>query len=380
MKLVLELKVKQSKMRRITRKAGFILAISLAGLALPAHSQLIYMDFLHGGIEDSQVILQEYLRPYAHILGSDLNAGWYNTARPHELGGLDVTATVSWAKAPASALAYDMSQLNLNGNADLSSTQFAPTIAGSQDVRPTMSYTESVDVGGGNLQEVEYSNFTVPDGTGVDFFPLPMIQLTVGLPFGTDVSARFVPNVGYKDYGDIGLWGVGAKHSLSQWIPVIKELRFLDISAQGGYTKVSSSIHVLVEPQELVEVDNYPDYDWDDQFVTQVIEGWTVNLIASQTFSILTFYQGVGYASSMVQVLLEGHYPIHSVITDEGSPDFGLTTYEIMENPIDMRYSNFKNARFNVGARLKLGVLTLHYDFTQTYYATHSVGIGVSFK
>jgi hypothetical protein len=338
------------------------------------------MDFLHGGIEDSKVILQEYLKPYANILGSDLNAGWYNTARPHELGGLDVTATVSWAKAPSSALAFDMSGLDLNGTADLSNTRFAPTIAGSQEVRPSMSYTQSVDLGGGNLQEVEYSNYTVPDGTGLDYFPLPMIQLTVGLPFGTDVSARFVPNVGYKDYGEIGLWGVGAKHSLSQWIPLVKELGFLDISAQGGYTKVSSSVHVLVEPQELVQVDNYPDFDWDDQFVTQVIEGWTINLIASQTFSVLTFYQGIGYASSMVQVLLEGHYPIHSVITDDSSPDYGLTTYEIIENPINMRYSNFKNPRFNVGARIKLGVLTLHYDFTHTYYSTHSVGIGVSFK
>jgi hypothetical protein len=111
-----------------------------------------------------------------------------------------------------------------------------------------------------------------------------------------------------------------------------------------------------------------------------VIEGWTVNLISSQTFSVLTFYQGIGYASSMVQVLLEGHYPIHSVITDDGSPNYGLTTYEIVENPIDMRYSNFQNLRFNVGARIKLGVLTLHYDFTHTLYSTHSVGIGVSFK
>jgi len=379
MKLVFELKVKQSKMRRITRKLVFILC-AMAGTILPLHSQLVYMDFLHGGIEDSKVILQEYLRPYANILGSDLNAGWYNTARPHELGGLDVTATVSWAKAPPSALAFDMSRLDLVGTADLSNTNFAPTIAGSQEVRPSMSYTQSVDVGGGNIQEVEYSNYTVPDGTGVDFFPLPMFQLTVGLPFGTDVSARFVPNLGYRDYGELGLWGVGAKHSLSQWLPFVHNLGFLDISAQGGYTKVSSSIHVLVEPQELVEVDNYPDYDWDDQFVTQVIEGWTVNLISSQTFSVLTFYQGIGYASSMVQVLLEGHYPIHSVIIDDGSPNYGLITYEIVENPIDMRYSNFQNLRFNVGARIKLGVLTLHYDFTHTLYSTHSVGIGVSFK
>ena len=367
-------------MRRIAKRARIILLIAVTGITVPAFSQTLSMDFIYGGIEDAEIILQEYLKPYANILGSDLNAGWYNTARPHQLGGLDVTATVSWAKAPSTALSYDMANLGLYGTVDQGITSVAPTIAGDQEARPEVSYTETVDLGGGNLQEVEYSNFTAPNGTGVDFFPLPMAQLTVGLPFGTDVSARFIPSVGYKDYGEIGLWGVGGKHSVSQWLPFLKNVKILDISVQGGYTKVSSMVHVLVEPQSLVEVDNHPDYNWDDQFVTQKVEGWTLNLIASQTLPVITFYQGIGYASSMVELLLEGHYPIHTVILDETSADFGLTTYEIMENPINLNYNSFNNLRINLGARIKLGVLTLHYDFTHTLYSTHSVGLGISFR
>ena len=354
--------------------------IAAAGISVPAYSQVLDMDFIHGGIEDAQVMLQEYLKPYANILGSDLNAGWYNTAKPHELGGLDVTATVSWAKAPPATLSYDLANLALHGTLDQGITSMAPTIAGDQEVRPSLSYTETVDLGGGIVQEVEYSNFTVPNGTGVDFFPLPMVQLTVGLPFGTDVSARFVPRVGYRDYGEIGLWGVGGKHSVSQWLPFLKKLEFLDISVQGGYTKVHSAVHLIVEPQSLVEVDNYPDYNWDDQFVILEVEGWTMNIIASQTLPVITFYQGIGYANSMVELLMEGHYPIHSVILDESSVDFGRTTYEILENPIQMKYENYNNLRLNVGARIKLGVLTLHYDFTHTLYSTHSVGMGISFR
>ncbi len=68
------------------------------------------------------------------------------------------------------------------------------------------------------------------------------------------------------------------------------------------------------------------------------------------------------------------------VILDESSADFGRTTYEILENPIETRYNNFNNLRINVGARIKLGVLTLHYDFTYTLYATQSVGVGISFR
>lgn len=367
-------------MKLMAIRTRILLSVVMIGVVIPLFSQPLSMDIIYGGVEDAETILQEYLKPYANIIGSDLNAGWYNTARPHELGGLDVTATVSWAKAPASTFTYDLAALQLNGSMESSQGTLAPTVAGSMENRPSLSYSQMVDFGGGNMQEVEYSNFTVPDGSGVDFIPLPMAQLTVGLPFGTDVSARFIPTVGYKDYGEIGLWGVGGKHSVSQWLPFIKKLKFLDISVQGGYTKVTSSIHVTVEPQSLVEVDNYPDFDWDDQFITQKVEGWTVNLIASQTLSVFTLYEGIGYASSDVELLMEGHYPIQSVILDESSADFGKVTYEIVENPMELRYQNFNNVRINVGVRVKLGVFTMHYDFTHTLYSTQSVGIGISFR
>ncbi len=176
--------------------------------------------------------------------------------------------------------------------------------------RPALSYSETVDLGGGNFQEIEYARFALPNGTGVDFFPLPMGQLTVGLPFGTDVSARFVPMIQLGDYGEIGLWGVGGKHSVSQWIPGIKALKFLDIAVQGGYTKVTSSVNVDVEPLDMDGlVDPNPDFNWDDQFVIQEVAGWTLNLIASQTISVLTVYEGIGYANSEVDDGAPGSLP-----------------------------------------------------------------------
>ena len=364
-------------MIRFSKITGIALALLLSMVSPGLRGQLYQADFIYGGLEDAEKILQEYLTPLANIVGSDLNAGWYNTARPHKLGGLDITATVSWAKAPASALTYDLSELDLNGDYNGTNTSVAPTIAGKQESRPELAYSDEVTVGA-VTQEVEYARYTVPDGAGVDFFPLPMGQLTVGLPFGTDVSARFVPMVGYRDYGELGLWGVGGKHCISQWIPVIKQIKFLDVSVQGGYTKVSSSVHVSVEPQATVEVDPFPDFDWHDQFIIQRVEGWTTNLIASQTLPVITFYQGIGYASSYVEVEVEGHYPIHSVITE--GDNLGRTTYEVVEDPIEMEFKNFNNLRLNAGARIKLGVFTLHYDFTRTLYSTHSVGMGISFR
>lgn len=366
-------------MKPTARRGLRLVPVLLVTAMFPLKGQRVPLDFIYGGLSDAEKVLQAYLEPYANILGSDLNAGWYNTARPHKLGGLDVTATVSWAKAPPSLLFYDVPSLGLSGELETGSPTEAPTVAGDMDDRPEMVYSQDVDIPGTGTQPVEYARFTLPNGAGVDFFPLPMGQLTVGLPFGTDVSARFVPMIQLGDFGEIGLWGVGGKHSISQWIPGVKRVKLLDISIQGGYTKVTSSANVDVEPLD-VEVDPNPGFNWDDQFVVQQVAGWTLNLIASQTLSVLTIYQGIGYASSLVFMEMQGHYPIHTVITEGEPGDIGKTTYEIVEDPFSLDYENINNLRLNIGARIKLGVFTLHYDFTHTLYATHSVGVGVSFR
>jgi len=103
-------------------------------------------------------------------------------------GGFDVTATVSMASAPAQLLTYDPSLLELNGDLVPGSSTLAPTIAGSMQERPQLSYSTEITYPDGTSQDIEYAKFTLPNGAG-GLFPLPMLQLTVGLPFGTDVPA-----------------------------------------------------------------------------------------------------------------------------------------------------------------------------------------------
>lgn len=362
-------------MKKVRLLAAPLLVTILLINAEDSNGQLS-MDFIYGGLEDTEILLQEYIQPYANVLGANLNAGWYHTAKPHKLGGFDITATVSWAFAPPSALDYDLSTIP-DLNASIEGDPVAPTAAGSMDNRPDLVYSEEVNLGVGGMQEVEIARFTHPNGSGLNWLPLPMAQLSVGLPKGTDVTVRYIPAVRYRDYGEIGLWGVGGKHSISQWIPVIKKLPILDISIQGGYTNVSSAAHLGLEPLPVdIEPDNIP--DWDDQYLNLDVQGWTVNLIASQTVPVLTFYQAIGYSNSIVDISMTGHYPMHTVITEGGQA--GSTTYTVEEDPLAFNVENFRNLRLNAGVRVKLGVLTLHYDYTYTLYSTHTAGIGISFR
>ena len=348
-------------------------------LSLPLQAQLLSLDFVYGQTSDTRILLENYLRPYANIMGANLNAGWYNTAKPHKLGGFDITATLSIAYAPTSALTYDLENLGLNASIE-GATTIAPTAAGSMDVRPELVYSTQKNNPITDVPEnYELARVTHPNGGGLDFLPLPMAQASIGLFKGTDLTLRYVPELRIMDYGRIGVFGIGGRHSISQWIPVVNKLKFLNIALQGGYTKVTTAAQMNLEPIAEVPVPNSP--NWDDQFLNMDVSGWTVNLIASQSIPVITVYEGIGYSSSLVDFALLGHYPINDIVAE--GDDFGKTTYNIVKDPIpegDMQIENFKNLRLNAGVRIKLALLTIHYDFTRTLYSTHTVGVGISFR
>jgi len=356
-----------------------IIIVSLLFATGISNAQLPSLDFVYGYTSDATLLLQEYIRPYANILGANLNGGWYNTAKPHKPGGFDITITTSIAMAPLTSLTYDLNNIaGLQTSYDQANS-IAPTVAGKMDNRPVLTYEATVtNPASGNEETFTLASITHPDGLNVKRLPLPMAQATIGLFKGTDLSLRFFPTTQIRDYGKIGLFGIGGKHSISQWIPVLKRLKFINIAVQGGYTKVTTAAHLNMQPIAEVDISNPPDFD--DQFLNTNISGWTVNLIASQSIPIITVYEGIGYSSSIVDMALTGHFPINSIVTEQGA-DFGKTTYVVVTDPIsDLTFENYKNLRLNAGVRIKLGVLTLHYDFTHTLYSTHTAGIGVTFR
>ena len=362
------------------------LAILMAPLTLQA--QLPTLDFIIGGASnDAKLLLTEYMRPYANIMGANLNAGWYNTAKPHKLGGFDLTITGSVAFAPVTALSYnldDLTELQAEVVGATGSDNLAPTVAGNMESLPELVYTETVINPFTEIPETfEIARVQHPNGIDINFLPLPMAQLSVGLIKGTDVSLRYVPDIAIGDYGEIGVFGIGGRHSVSQWIPVLKRLKFINIAVQGGYTKVGAMANLDIQPGD-VEVDpfagdpNAP--DWNDQFLNMNLSGWTVNLIASQSIPVITVYEGIGFASSAVDLALLGSYPVNTVVAEEGA-DFGKTTYTVISDPIEeFEVGSGRNLRLNAGLRIKLGILTLHYDFTRTLYNTHTAGLGISFR
>jgi hypothetical protein len=222
-----------------------------------------------------------------------------------------------------------------------------------------------------------------------------MAQVGLGLPFGTDVSVRYLPTLNLGGEGNVGLWGVGLKHSISQWIPAVKRLPVIDITAQGGYTKLSLGSSLHYGPSKIFvpnQANNQPiDYindpnKWAGQKLEMSATAWTANIIISETIPVISFYQAIGYCASNVELGLVGNFPFPSVETNVASPNFGKIVVNnvqgqgIITDPISLEMQNSKNLRLNAGFRIKLGILTIHGDYTKANYSVGTVGLGISFR
>jgi hypothetical protein len=332
-------------------------------------SQMDNVDFLKAGASDGVKLIEAYITPWANAFGAGLNGSWYNTAKPHKWTGFDVTFGVNAGFVPTSATTFDVSTIGLSSN--VTGTGIAPTIAGPEEDGPELS----VETGG-----VTLATFNTPPGSGWKIIPVPTLQVGMGLPFGTELKGRFIPKIPIRE-GDISLWGIGIMHSIIQYIPG-NELFPFDVSAFAGYTKLSASVPLELEPGEPQNYTSYdPFTDFIDQELTTGVGALNAGIVGSFNLPVITFYAGLGYSKTKTEIKLKGFYPTPTLVSgpvpyaeynDSGvieGDDFPFVSIE-----------NFSGFRANAGIRLKLALVTIHIDYTRSNYNVLSAGLGISFR
>jgi len=348
-----------------------IIVCSLIATSVSLRAQIRdFGNFVTTGAEDAEELFKAYITPYVNGFGTSLTGGWYNTAKPHNLGGFDITLTVNAAIVPVDQRSFIVDDVSLNYLERVSGTEeTSPTIAGEQESGPDMQY---------NYENYSAPAFSLPAGTDIPYVPSPMIQAGIGLIKGTDIIGRFLPKVG-NDKGKFGLWGVGLKHDIKQWIPGLNKVPVLNISVMGGYTKMNSFIELTVDPGRLnLEAYYEGPAVWDDQQMLTTVSSFTSNILVSADLPVVTFYGGVGFAVTKCNLMLEGNYPMISDVTLDGP----VVTAEL--DPIDIEIKNqdggVTKPRLNAGIRLKLAVITIHLDYVWANYSMASFGLGLNIR
>jgi hypothetical protein len=295
-------------------------------------------------IDDGKALIEAYASPLATGLGAALNNGWYNTAKPHKLGGFDVTLIANLVIIPNTAKSFNISDYGgttfMGGNTS--------TILGNE------SGSEAIYL---NPNTPEGLKVDMPDGLNIPIIPLPILQAGVGLIKGTELTVRYIPNTKIKHI-TTGLYGLGVKHDLLQWLPIVDKIP-LDVSIQAGYTKLNSE--VMLSTNQLQQLNS------NEIAANLDVHATTVNLLVSKKLLMFTPYLGVGYNSTKTTFNIDGNYNIAGVAIDAAE----LTKMEFESN------NNFKA---NVGFRFNITALALQANYTFSEYPVATVGVGVSVR
>ena len=182
---------------------------------------------------------------------------------------------------------------------------------------------------------------------------MPTINTGIGIIKKTEINARYMPtynfNAGFAGKGEISLWGIGFKHDILQWIPVIGNTIPLSLSIQGAYSSLNSKLTIL------------------NQDVDLNIHAYNINLIASRKILMLTGFAGVGFNST------------ESTFITNLSQEFNLGELSII-SPIELVLERETYFRANVGLRFNIAVLALQANYTISEYPVLTIGAGVSIR
>jgi hypothetical protein len=274
-----------------------------------------------------------FLQPLANTIGAGINSGSYNTAkvlRPFMpylklsmvLVPIPDNDKTFIAKPPTIAE-------NIWGGVETA------TIFGHKGGRHPGLET---DIPGTYYGSAPY---TLPDGANMNTIPIPCASISLGLPFGNEIMIRALPPISLPDdLGKIGMWGVGWKHSIDQYLP---HLFPVHLSVQGVYQSI--------EIADIID-----------------ISAFAINAHASKNLLMLTVYGGFGYEKTTIDVEYTYMEKNNPADPDEKTP---------RQYTLDFEASNHFST--TVGARWSLGLIDFFADYTVSNYNSINFGIGIGF-
>ena len=295
--------------RRIPRP--LLIACTVCLLLLAAQNGRAQSDVEKALQQYAAEDVKGYIQPIGDLFGANLNAGFFRGASIGTAGfhiRLDIIGMASMV-----------------GDKQKTYTANAPP-----GFNPATFQTATIFGGTGAIVTDQTTTLTYRGSDGVfntSFFPTVAPQLTVGDIFGTRAAVRFVATPEIGGLPKATLWGIGAQHSVSQYLPSVP----VDIAAHVFYSKFTFG--------DLIDV-----------------SALSIGADASKSFSILTVYGGLAWEKSTMKV---------------SYPSTGANPASIS---VDLDGANA--FRFLVGLDIGLGFFHLFGDANFGSVTNFSAGIG----
>jgi hypothetical protein len=311
--------------------------------------------------EDQSLLFKEYLNPLVTSVNFGMGSGWANTAKTHKVLGFDITISLNTFFIPSEAKKFSTTGLS----SITSSSDYLPTVLGG-NTNETLSV--SINDDSTVFPPNEYSaTFIAPSGIESDLYLntliTPNIQISIGLPFKTDLIVRYVPTTSSKST-DISLKGVGIKHNLLQHFGPADKIPLIDLSLLIAYSNYSI------------------DYDFQKtsslngvgQRATMDMNNYTAKVISSIDLNLITFYTSVGYSKGVSNLSVLGSYDLSYNVADNSE----VIVFNVVD-PLEVGWKK-ESLSGNAGISFNLPGIKLFADYTIQDYNSLTVGASIGIR
>ena len=304
---------------------------------------------------------ETYLRPFTDAVGANLNTGlYYDAAVGKTPFGMDIFVGVEafGAMLQNTDHTFDLTfssrvdlEHSINGETETFSVpatfevRDAPTVFGDDDPAVgfvTATHDTTVIRHGMEIPVAFDTTFTRELIGGViktNIVPAAIPHIRIGSLLGTDLMLRWLPDITIPEVGSVGLFGIGVRHSIDQYIPL-------------------SPVNVAVQVAwQHLGVDNLKD---DEMLGANTFAG---SISVSRRFGVLALFGGVQTERSTLDVAYE---------LDSGDQDVGTV-------PITFHAVGKSKARGTLGAGLHLGPVRLHGSYSIGQINVVRAGFGFAY-
>jgi len=301
-------------------------------------------------IGDMLKIADNFATPGAEAAAVQSSAGWFSSAQDLGKWKIDFSIHGNALFVPGSK----QTKLVQNGDFDIlnlrdGSNLLAPTVFGGD--------TDGVYEG-----SIDYLNNRVDfDFNAIDGLDKKMIvhafpQLTVGLPYGTEIAVRYVPEVTLNDVG-VSTAGVALKHNFSQYIPRHKPEDF-SISAVVAYSTIEINyaydpIQIDAQGIDLLNLNN----------VQVKSDIWMAQALASKLYDSFEVFGAVGVTNSNFDYALGGGGALLPRLNNELGALGDSDTKFKADLGFNLYFGNFQLATMLTAGSFFNANMGLHYRF-----------------
>jgi len=263
-----------------------------------------------------------YLQPLANAFGAALNSSFGYSARiPRNSFHISL-------EAPVMGVIFEDKDRTFQATPE-------------NDFTPNTPHTVPTVVGSGDAVTVTGNGgaqFSYPGGLNLNSFGLIVPQLRVGSVFGTEALVRWIAyHQSDSDVGKVDLFGIGGRHSLSQYLGAKPPL---DLSVGAMWQKVSVGA-----------------------------SGHSGDFVKSDAFSVQL------QASKRAPVGFLSFEPYAGVAWEKFSVD--LSYDDTNGNPVDVSLDGSNNMRFTLGAGFNFVVGHLWADYNWADMNNFSFGLAL---